>query len=563
MSFLTVEDYNSIGVKPFIDYYTIDTALISDDDFADVKYDFAIVSRTTDGSNYLYDFNLSNISYWTGAYVVLDDDDYSVYHDSDFRGGVLTISCNKPAIKLMLLMISYADGTPSDAVPFNWMVLDDTIFPVSFTMIGETSPEIRTFNLLTHAESTTTFELDIGDIGIGDYPAYGVLKKIPVEYTLSSELVLGKTNRVYINLGNAFTSLNNLKWIVKYKDEELAVTYDNLNNRYFFDIDLSDKNDNNHVRIDIDCLEGEYTSETVNIHRLECSYPQATDYQSMRNLILAYTRNIELIEDIDMEYQLIINKDCYIFGDVNVNCFDTPILIKSGVTLKVEGITFNGNGYNLFVQEDGSRLIIDNCEFDNFAITDIYKGSVVNANNPNAYTEINGTAFENCPHTVYTGGELIVDNCEAVWKDTDNIDTDYAMFATVYDGEARITNSIMDIDITDNYYCTNELPIMFAQAMVSVGKEAMFNNVKGEHLTADNTLPFLDNVLGNYAHTYCKYYYPEIEECVITSPLTGYEDKNVCHAVIGEDYIYKNNTQITKASAGTENTTRIIEWEDD
>ena len=152
---------------------------------------------------------------------------------------------------------------------------------------------------------------------------------------------------------------------------------------------------------------------------------------------------------------------------------------------------------------------------------------------------------------------MTVENCKAVYIIYEDIDNDYSIFLNQYKGDCTVRNSVFDLDLTG--LCVDEVNIKFALSMFGIGENATFNTIIGEKLKADNSLNFFDYGFNNRSHVYCEYYYPSVDDCVVASPLAGFEDKSVCHAIIGADFIYKNNTQITRKSDDLHNTTRILD----
>ena len=137
----------------------------------------------------------------------------------------------------------------------------------------------------------------------------------------------------------------------------------------------------------------------------------------------------------------------------------------------------------------------------------------------------------------------------------------YNFFTISYqtDGTANITNSIFDIDYDTDNLCSNQIDIGYAQALLKIGETAIINGANINDLSRDDNLPF-HNIYKNQSHVFTKYYYPAIESCVYTSPVLGREDSNVCYCVSNLNWIFKQNTQVTRAEAGTENRIRKIIW---
>ena len=98
-SFLTLEDINgaiqSHSVK--VHYHEIDTSLIGDTDFTNVKYDFVTITRVYRGNNYYFYVTVNN-DLWTGGYYVLKTNHEILYSTDDYDDGVLYIDANQDKI---------------------------------------------------------------------------------------------------------------------------------------------------------------------------------------------------------------------------------------------------------------------------------------------------------------------------------------------------------------------------------------------------------------------------------------------------------------------------------
>jgi hypothetical protein len=140
------------------------------------------------------------------------------------------------------------------------------------------------------------------------------------------------------------------------------------------------------------------------------------------------------------------------------------------------------------------------------------------------------------------------------------VDKDNPAFLYQTDGDAEITNSIFDIDYQDNTLCENQINIGFAQALIRCGLTATINTATHESLQEDNKLPFFENYR-NQSHVFAKYYYPQIETCVFTSPVENKETESICYCVTGTDWVYKTNAVVTRADWQNENTINNIDWE--
>jgi hypothetical protein len=229
------------------------------------------------------------------------------------------------------------------------------------------------------------------------------------------------------------------------------------------------------------------------------------------------------------------------------------------------------NGNTSIRQRDNSKVNLVNVTFEN-CISQNYNnlGSCIFCENDVENLEIENdfeTILDNCnfknnTNCIFHGGQLTVNNCRLHNTDLEYADKDNVAFLYQTDGNAIIKGSLFDLDYTENTLCSNQSNIGLAQALVLCGETAIINNADYEMLRNDDSLPFYDVPYSNQTHLFAKYYYPQLETCVYSSPILNREDKNCCHAVTDLDWVFKNNTQITRADSDAENEIRKIVWED-
>ena len=169
----------------------------------------------------------------------------------------------------------------------------------------------------------------------------------------------------------------------------------------------------------------------------------------------------------------------------------------------------------------------------------------------------------NCHHTIWHSDKLSINNVKALYNNfNDSLDTDYAEFLTMYDGEVDIINSVFDIDFDISYLCENEINIKFAQSLIGLGEETILNTIPSEKLNGNDTLPLFQYPYNNTSHVYIKYYYPSIEACVVISPKLNKESFSANHHILGIDWVFKNNVNISRLDSNNDNSIRKINWDD-
>lgn len=392
------------------------------------------------------------------------------------------------------------------------------------------------------------------------------IKKTDLEFNLNTSAIVGIVNHIRLNVdadylpNGSLVNENLLDIEIKYNDDIISASYDHELNDYCFDLDLTDKIDNKPIALTVQVNEIDLVNPSIYEFTLECNYPSVSSFTELQSKLVANAEIIELTSDIEFNSNLIIPNSVYIIGngyDINLNKHNIDIQDNS---VKCESINFK-NGASCFIQKSNSKLILQNCKFYNAVITDNYKGSVVSSNSDEVTTDIINCFFKNCHHTIYTGGDLNVNNSKALYNEwNDKLDIDYSAFLTAYDGNITVTNSTFDIDYeTKSSEITTET-IKFAQSLIGLSENCIFNGTNVNVLKDNNTLPFFSNQYNNKSHIWILYYYPVTESLVVSSPTLNNEDKCVCHTILGIDWVFKNNVQVTTPDKA--NNIRKIIWEE-
>ena len=596
--FLTVEDINTIiynaGGKS--GYHLIDTSKISSvADFTNIKYDFVIVSREKVGNNFVFTFEVKNNN-WGGAYCCLtNDDEYISTGYSISQNGSIVLTTTETSVKLILYCSAWRSDSSLDYELIDWIPTVDfnnDLIQTYDKFLNHEDIFVPCKQLSTGDTAELPVSLSEGlfyDNGFGYYCYYyGVIKRTTIDFTVNNaSLVSGKTNKIILNCdsdylpgGDLIDDNHPVRIKARYDDELLNVYYDSNVGKYCFDLDLSDKVGKGQVRFSVVV----YDNKTVNYH--EYVFIKEYDYEVVSTLAALNTaieddkvNAVRLGADITLSNNnLNFGTDMVIYGDNHKIVLSQKSIIVDDCKLVINDCTLQ-QGDPCFTQEKGSEVILNNCKLSGHRSTmygnlgsSIYCNIDINSlDDPSDFK----TSVINCSFItpsaaceILHGGELLVDNCKF---HCNTVLKGVVQFLYQVDGVAVIRNSVFDIDGRDtinsmsgigDYLCTNQKSAMYGQALFMCGETATINGARHEDLQADNSLPFFDAPYNNQAHVFLKYYYPQITACVFASPLNGKEDKNCCHAVSGLDWVFKNNTQITRASAGTENTTRKIVWED-
>lgn len=563
---LTVEDYNSVNTKYVNEYYALDTSKISLQSFKNISYDFTIVSYT-EGSLNSYVFDISN-SLWTKKFYCLDSNGNYIKESEigyQYNDGKLLITVGSgtadAGIKLVLLLSNYIPK--SERIEYlDVKLLSEPVVYCTQKQIGTDGSEYTQLYLPTNEEEGIPF---IYEKGVIDDMIVCSIIKTDLEFDLNTDVTVGIVNHVRLNVDTDYlpdgelVDEDNLDIIVKYNDIEIPVIYDNDLNDYCFDLDLTNKIDDKPIKITVQVNEIDViTSNTIEIS-LNCNYPLASNFSELQSQLTAGAEIIELTDNLSFTNNLIIPYDTYIIGDgFNINLSSYQIIIPDNVNLKLNNVNFT-NGQSCFIQKNNTQLTLNNCKFTNAKITDNYKGSVISSNSETTNTTVTNCTFHNCHHTIYTGGNLNISNSRALYDDwNDSVDTDYSAFLTAWNGNIEITGSTFDIDY-QNKQITDE-KILYAQSLIGLSRECVFNGSNASIMDNNNTLPFFNNIYNNRSHIWIPYYYESVESIVVSSPTSGNEDRSVCHTILGMDWVFKNNVQVTNRDNA--NNIRKIDWSD-
>ena len=583
-SLLTLEDYNSVNTSYVNEFYTLDTKKISWQEFENVLYDFCRVSHSINGSEHTFTIAVHN-SLWCGRYYI-EGSRYISNVDYDDATNTITIVTSMSDISLGLWLCNYLDFEFESTYEY----YPET--PVIYIAKNEINSR-KNYNCIRN-DGATGFQgqmrcnkgvIDITDITYRGIVVQGnrttkilcLLKKTDLLFNLNSNVTIGIINHIPLNVhsdykphrsgydqgqmvnSNYENNTNMLDIIVKYGDLEIPVTYDAELNDYCFDLDLTEKINNNPVKLTVEVNEIDLVNPSVHEVSLKCNYPTASSFNELKSLIVNGAEIIKLTDQIMFNSNLIIPHNMYLIADNNtVDLGNYHVTVSENVNLNVEGALFH-NGESCFIQKPNSTLTLTECSFVNSKITDNYKGSVVSSNNTSSITKITECTFHNCHHTIYTGGELTVTQCKTLYDSwNDSLDTDYSAFLNAFAGSSNITNSVFDIDYADKTITDEE--INYALSLVGLSNECMFNQINADMLNNNNVLPFTNAPYNNLSHIFVPFYHASAESVVVASPVIGRENQSVCHRLLDTDWVYKNNTQITHPNKA--NTIRKITWED-
>ena len=584
-NFLTVEDVNSCFMNAFdtCSMYECSTADINDDeDYIDIDYDFIKVSHSKSGNNHTFSFKIKN-SAWNGDYYFLDANGDYINSNASYSNNILSITTTSSNVTLCLylsylkVMVSDFQITRLIVVPLDFqpMIVGDANYYKFKSLRGETD--------ITFSSNATVMAEYIGD---GIYNIY-CLSSLSMQSDGYVELnVKGGTNYFYYIPQKEKPKLEWVRYTVDvipgimntlkfrsagynqgvinphfyYKGEELPVN--KIGAYYYVDLDLTEKKDIGDILINMKFEETEYYCNDSIDYIFKCRNARVTSSDALEAELLNGTPLIELANDITLTNNIFINHTVYLEGkDKTINLNGHSIVLNEESSLNIKNLSLY-NGDKAIIQSKNSKLLLENCTFEN-NITDnigscIYcKVDMDNINeNDDFITSIKNCNFINNNSCISHNGRLIITDSEYWNNDLDYADKKFPAFLYQNNGEVSIRNSIFDIEYTGDDFCSDEQSIGFAQSLIHCGESAFINGANMQQLKEDNRLPFFEAPYSNRSHVFAKYYYPRIEACAYTSPELGFEDKSVCYSVSEDNWVYKQNAKVTRV--GDENTLRRI-----
>jgi len=575
--FLTVEDVNTVlCCNQGFYMHKFDFTLLPDGEFDDIKYDFCKISKELNlrQDGYIYTIELVT-SNWTkalyarysdGSFIVPDDLENFSYDD-----GVLTITVliDKDITELGLYMGLFS---------FN------ELKQLAYLEI----PSVLELNLeqLDVRQRFDTYCLEEEEICSYDYVSvelgwnvvndnYILVKviKTDFEFSCNQSLVVGKVNKVYLGTDSKYKPSGSRVGsytptiTVTYNGETLPVSYDGTD--YYFNLDLTDKTETGKVRFTVNVEANEVLNQTSTEIVLTSQYQTVNTFSALLSA-LSISDIVRLGSNLTATANIPITRSVKIIGnDKTLNLDSHRFILDEDVQFTIENLQLH-NGDTTIIQAPNTKVELTNVTFQNCTSTN-YNGlgscifcdsEAENINLDDDFTTtLTDCTFTNNHNAILHGGQLNINRCKFHNTDTTYVDIYNSAFIYQTDGDCIILNSVFDIDYgTDYSLCTGEHSIGFSQCIFMCGITATINNIPYDELKNNNFNGFFDNPQNNRSHIFAKYYYPQINACVYTSPTLHFEDKALCYCLSGDDWVYKINSQVTRASWNTENTNRKISW---
>ena len=424
-----------------------------------------------------------------------------------------------------------------------------------------------------------------------------------------------KDNTLTIEPFMAGTEENPITCKVRYLDKEQTFT---LEGSQTIKVDLREYTKTTPLTLTVELSEGPYTNKETLTYEVPVGIQTVNSWSALYQELTNNegTQIIRLGANLTAPYndKIPIMHDTIIYGNnKSLNLNHSSFIIQEGKTLKIYDTSIK-DADTCFIQKDNSILEAHNCSFINntsrnneglgsCVYCDIDLDSLTVTND--FTTIIDNCTFKDCHGAILHGGELTVTNTTYTLTDSSRMNTHSPYFLYQTDGEVTLTGNTFDVDIIENvytcetllssgsvtrydtnaelintiktcrkylsesddeavinditdipgviediHYCEAQENANLAQCLFVLGETATINDKSANELQNPNNI----NLTHNNSHIFMKYYYPEIGACVYISPMSGYETKNLCYNISGTDWIYKYNTQITRADAGAENT---------
>lgn len=573
---LTVEDANTIirkyGVEPF--YYEFDTTCLpfdSDEEFTDYECDFLTISKELVDNNWEWTFQVKN-EYYINQAQALDENNTPI-PSTKLSLNLPEVTVTAPFRKLILEITILGRGNNT---PILFKYVRGMPSRITLDRVGQNT---QTTWLLLRNNTEQTLNVPVS-LGVTGYVYLGGLathywlvrvQKTQFEYTCNQTLTCGKVNKVLLGTsenykpGGALIQDNTPTITVEYKNTTIPVTWSETDNDYIFYLDLSQDYNPGKLNLNILVETNDVINESTDSITLIKEVETVTSFDRLKEEILAGTGLIHIGSNITFTSDLIVNYDAKLLGNNHtLEMLGHKIQLQEDKTLILNDITVR-NGNPAIIQENNTTLELNRCTFTvNVNTYNNDLGACVYCNTDvegltvtdDYTTRITDCTFINNQSTIFHGGQLTITGSKFIIQDHQWMQANNPAFLYQTDGEANINNSSFVIIQDGDEWCSDEKNIGYAQSILICGENAIINGADHTSLQKQNSLPFETNK----TYLYAKYYYPRLEDCVVTSPLPGFEDKNCTYAVSGVDWVFKQNSQVTLPTEANNNQPDWEEW---
>ena len=602
----------------FEDFYDLDTNKLESDvnkTYTNYRADFIVVSKSKFGSTYEYILEIRN-SLWDGGYsfitlpsgvsnpnVVQTPNNPNILR---ITGENLTnfvirlhltnyaddrvININTLVIKglsevtnifyntnIVPITVLTADDMPVNGASVTVTMNNQTSVPVLTNASGEAEIIFPAANPGTYTAVVTATKQDVGTV-----KRTVIVKrtKPDLEFTIDNTkpFIKGAIQTVDITFDTTqieSSKLEGLQVTVKYAGQTSISNIENGKAPFYLNLR---KYYNDTVDITVTITESNFNSILNKTVRLNCEYYYATDYLTLeseceRDLgadLIRLRSGTSYDYTSDGSNMITINRDITIQGQKSTTGWCTLngagngfFVVRENAKLTVQGIRFFKCNPAIY-QDKKSNVLIEACLFvecenekHGFMGSCVYTDTTTESqtNKLLFYTIVKNSSFLNNRGSCFShGGQLDIDNCQ--FK-KDNMDAMYQPEPHIVNqmyGDCAIRNSKILVDTGDTISSKNQ---SFSKIVFMAGKTAAVNGKTGSQMENDNSTNLFNSPYNNQSYIYIKYWYPfDINANIVASPLKGKEFASAGHAVNGVNWAYKDNLQLTRVSAGTDNKTK-------
>ena len=557
MSFLTLEDINTTQYHyGKIVYYEINTAHISTtEDYTDVKIDFVKATRTINPNftnSYDYTFEIDNSS-WTGGYFLLTPNG-AYYQDNipSWSNQKMKVTTVYKSMRLFLLLIPDTEFT-FDRI---WHRLDKYEYTFDYSYYNPTANKhiqglnIPVYNRVTGQQYDTITELT--DWGLNAVPVdnnndvaylYAFLVRTDFKFNCNQVLTNGKVNTVPLGVDNDYKPSGAMVGdyapyiTVVYGESVLPVVWNPTANDYTFDIDLTNRERENDVVLNVRVDVNEVLNSTETEIRLHTRFETINDLTKV-NTLFTNGGIGRLGADITLTGDLTVQEDIYLIGnDYTIDLDGHKIIVPSDKTFKASNVNFH-NGVNTIQQNTGSKVGLTDCTFG--YCTGL--GSVIDCQvdldsleNPTDFTTtLTRCIIGECETAILHGGDLTITDCRVQGIISD---PSYPYFLYQTDGNATILQT--EFTLISNTQISTD--IEFNSCIFICGETAQVNGYSHQELQNNNITQFLETQRNSSVINVTYLYTP------INDYITLYSEKGYCHSVSDVDYVFKTNVTPTRS----------------
>ena len=528
---LTVEDANSVLChfsKGFVDYYELDTRLLSDNKI--FAYDFITVILTEDSIQ----FKIAN-SLWTGGYHISASNIVSPTVSAD--NNVISVTGTGLEWCVLILELSpefthsshfdlafYPEFLPVirpfyESIDLAMGFMDiDTGAGVSGLTISDL---IKSTSLTTDGNGLVAVNSGIDKAGDYDYKLGATNNSVSVTYNypyqrLKAELPVRLRNtNIYREKLNTieFEFLYDNSYLITsdmlFTGNDLKLIVDNVEysvnsysgKKFRFLVPVGDTNYcNMRLKIGGNAYLDKYDLEFVHsVTVVTCS----TANQLKTELESSDCAGIVVFSGTELNTSIEVTKDVLVrFSSVVSSTSDVVFTVKDGATLSLADSNFNGKS---LVELDDGNLIIENCTLQHCTDT-VIKGT--------GTLDVDNCSFIDNLSAIDVKGTVNVVNTLFDLSDVSYLDTESVAFVHVYN-DVTIDFCEFNLDLT------GLTSLGLGYVLLYLGADCTINGVKSDKLMVNESFPVRKNLSDVNVESTHYHIYSKNNKCMIWT-IEGY-----------------------------------------